>query len=104
MPTLVSAFGLVAALSALSVLFLLFGSKLPGPLRDIEGGNSIGFAFLVYFIALVTLLVGAVAWSKVREVLSSRYKYLFSASALVVIAFVAFVSFALYSLSQSTDL
>jgi hypothetical protein len=104
MRTLVSTFSILAILSVFSLLLLFFGTRLPAPLRDIDGGDTTGFAFFVYFTSIFSLLAGAVAWKQVREAFHSRYKYLLSASALVVIAFVGFVSFVLYGLSQSTDL
>ena len=104
MPTLVSTFGVVAGLSVLSLFILIFGSRLPGPLRALDGGGTIGFALLVYFVALITLVVGAVGWSQVREILRSRFKHFLLISMLIVFSYVGFVSFALFSLSQATDL
>ncbi len=64
----------------------------------------LGFVFLVYLAALISMLVGAARWRQFREALRSRFKYLFVASVLVVIGYAGYVSYAMYSLSQSTDL
>lgn len=101
MPTIVSTFSVVAALSVVSVLFLFLGSRLPEPFRDRDGGDALGFALLVYFVALVCLATGVLGWSQVLDAVRSRYKYLFSVSALIVIAFAGFASFALYTLLQA---
>ncbi len=104
MPSLVSTFGVVAGLALLALFTLFFGSRLPVPFRDLDGGGSIGFAFLVYFVALVTLVVGAIARSDLRKLLRSRFKHVLLASMLIVVGYVGFVSIVLYSLSQATDL
>jgi hypothetical protein len=101
---LVSTFGVVAGLSALSLFCLLVAWRLPPPFRSLGGGDMLGFVFLVYVAALISLLVGAVRWSQVREALRSRFKYLFVASALVILGYAGFVSYEMYSFSQSSDL
>jgi len=105
MPTLVGTLSLIAGLALLATAWLFFGAKLPEPYRDIDGGNAIGFAFLIYFVSLVSLGLCAVGWDQVREVFRSRYKVLFGVSAAIVVAYFLFVSFAVYGLlSHATDL
>ena len=101
---LVSAFGVVAGLSALSLFCLLVAWRLPPPFRSLSGGGVLGFVFLVYLAALISLLVGVARWTQFREALHSRFKYLFVASVLVILGFAGYVTYAVYSLSQSTDL
>jgi hypothetical protein len=101
---LVSTFGVVAGLSALSPFCLLVASRLPPPFRSLGGAEMLGFELLVYVAALISLLVGAARWPLARIALHSRFKYLFVASALVILGYTAFVSYAMYSLSQATDL
>ena len=101
---LVSTFGVVAGLSALSLFCLLVAWRLPQPFRSLGGGGILGFVFLVYLAALISLLVGAVRWPQAREALRSRFKYLFVVSALVILGYAGYVSYAMYSISQSTDL
>jgi len=101
---LVNTFGIVAGLSALSLFFLLVAWRLPPPFRSLGEAGTLGFILLVYLAALICLVVGAIRWPQLKEALRSPFKYLFVASALVLLSFVGYVSYAMYSFSQSTDL
>src|SRR5687767_10694144 len=100
---LVSTFGIVAGLSALSLFFLLVAWRLPPPLRSLGEAGTLGFVLLVYLAALTSLLVSAIRWRQLKEALRSQFKYLFVASALVILGFVGYLSYAMYSLSQAAD-
>jgi hypothetical protein len=102
--SLVSTFGVVGGLSALSLFFLLVSWRLPPPFRALGEAGILGFVLLVYLAAVISLVVGAIRLSQFKEALRSRFKYLFATSALVLLGFVGYVSHAIYSLSQSTDL
>jgi uncharacterized membrane protein YidH (DUF202 family) len=104
MPKLVGTFGLNAGLALLATAWLLLGAKLPEPYRDMDGGNAIIFALLIYFITLLSLVLGTINRARVREAFRSRYRVLFGVSASVVVAYFLFVSFTLYGLSQAKDL
>ena len=75
MPILVSTFCVVAGLALLAPLALIFGARLPALFRDDNDTGMIGFALLVYFVSLVTLVAGAIGWTKIRDLLRSRFKH-----------------------------
>lgn len=104
MSALVNTFGIVGGLSALSLFFLLVAWRLPPPFRSLGEAGILGFVPLVYLAALVSLVVGVFRWSQFKEVLRSPARYLFAASALVILGFVGYVSYAMYSFSRSADL
>ena len=101
---LVSTFGIVAGLSALSLFFLLVAWRLPPPFRSLGEAGTLVLVLQVYLAALVSLVVGAIRRPQLKEVLRSRFKYLFVASALVILGFVGYVSYAMYSFSQTAHL
>ena len=103
MPALVGTLSFVAGLAALALALLFLGPILPAPYRDTDGGDTLGFAFMVYLLALVALPFGAIGWPQVREAFRSRYTVLAGVSLATVTGYVLFVSYVLFSLTQATD-
>jgi hypothetical protein len=100
MPALIRVYSLVAALSVFAFVWLVAGSRLPRPYRDVDG-SAIGFAFVIYAAACVSVVFCAANYARVREMLRSRFKILFAMSLGAVITYFLFVSLALFSLWQA---
>jgi hypothetical protein len=98
---LVSTFGIVAGLSAISLFCLVVAPRLPPPFRSLGEAGILGFVLPVYLSALVSLLVGAICWPQFKEALRSRFRYLIVASTAVILGLVGYTSYVIYSISHS---
>ena len=72
-----------------------------GVVRGFIGDGPFGFAFLLYFVSLVSLIVAMVGMTQVREALRSHFKALFIFALSVVILYCIFMSYFWYTLSHS---
>ena len=101
MLNLVGLFCFLAGLALLTVFLIFFGADLPPPLRGYIGDAPFGFAFLLYFVSLVSLIVAMVGMTQVREALRSHFKALFIFALSVVFLYCIFMSYFWYTLSHS---
>ncbi len=101
MRTLVGTFGVIAALALLATFMLFSWSLVPAPFRAFDGANSFGYAFFVFFMALVSLALWAAAAPLTRDVLRSKHKFLFVASAAIVITYCILIVVLIYEFNHS---
>src|SRR5262245_4377461 len=98
MRNLVGTFGVMAGLSLLAISLFVVAVTVPYP----SGGNmldaAIGLSLFVYFLALIVLAQGAVSVPQAREAIRPRFKVLFLASVVTVVAYCAYVSYLVYAL------
>jgi len=101
MRTLVGTFGVIAGLALLATFMLFSWSMVPSPFRAIVSANSFGFAFFVFFAALVSLALWAATAPLTRDVLRLKHKVVFVASVAVVIAYCILMLVLIYELFHS---
>ena len=104
MRTTVTSFVALAALAALAVAALYIGRGLPWPLHTDDGSGIILFGLVVYVACGARLAVSAARISHTKAILLSRYRSVFMACAVALLAYTTWASLVLWGVMTSTDL